>query len=282
MVIKRSGVNIISAIESKSKNKLIVSDHLKILKDKKYIINNVEVSLLKEIDNCVNNTIHREYIPEFKYKKHYKLKNTNIEVYNEKTVKTAIKLLGKGIDNIVSLNFANGTNVGGGFLAGASAQEEDLCKCSALYESLKSKPQFYNKNILENNHYYTNDTLYSPNVPFFKNENYDLLEKIFTMSVISSPAPNVSLMKEDEFSLNRINNTILNRIYEILHVAHINNHKNIILGAWGCGAFGNDPYIISHAFYQVLNDFSFDNIYFSVYDNRENQLLFNIFKEKLK
>lgn len=279
--IRRNGVDIVNDVGPVKQNKLIISDQLKILQDKKYSFNDTEIDFSKEIDDCVNNTVHREYISEFIYHKEYGFNSTNIEVYNEKTVKTAIKLIDKGMTNLVALNFANGTNVGGGFLAGATAQEEDLCRCSALYQSLKSKPMFYNKNIIVNDMYYTNDTIYSPNVPFFRDENYNLI-KNFSMSIISSPAPNISLMKENEYSENGITGTIQSRIYEILHVAKINNHKNIILGAWGCGAFGNDPEKISSIFYEALDDFAFENVYFSIYDNRKDEKLFNIFKEKFK
>ena len=69
------------------------------------------------------------------------------------------------------------------------------------------------------------------------------------------------------------------RALKILEVAEVNGHKNIILGAWGCGAFGNDPEQIARVFMFALNKFpAFEHVCFAVYDTREPPVVYETFK----
>lgn len=57
-----------------------------------------------------------------------------------------------------------------------------------------------------------------------------------------------------------------NRIGGIVKAAIVNNADCIILGAWGCGAFGQSPTLVAQAFAEVLNDYSgaFRKIVFAI------------------
>jgi uncharacterized protein (TIGR02452 family) len=126
--------------------------------------------------------------------------------------------------------------------------------------------------------FYTNGILYSPNVPFFRDEHSLFLEQPFPLSIISSPAPNVNGMKNvDEKVLLK---TLHNRAIRILEVAHANGHKNIILGAWGCGAFGNSSKIVADVFKSALLHVPyFEHVTFAVYDTREPPVIYETFSE---
>jgi len=238
-----------------------------------------EISLAAEIDHSVMHS--KLYADDSLFFIHDIHRFPKISVVNETITQAAKRMISEGIEDIVALNFASARNVGGGFLAGAIAQEEDLCRASALYACMKNKPMFYNENILCDNSYYTHNVVYSPNVPFFRDDYLNLLEEPYHLSIVSAPAPNVRSMAS--VNENILYKTLLTRAKKILSVAHVNDHKNIILGAWGCGAFGNDPEMVSKVFMEALKDIPvFENVCFAVYDNRPDQPIYNFFKNIIK
>jgi uncharacterized protein (TIGR02452 family) len=65
-----------------------------------------------------------------------------IEVANLTTLQAARRLVDRGLRPL-ALNFANGLHPGGGFLRGSLAQEEVLCRSSALYLTLVGDPDLH-------------------------------------------------------------------------------------------------------------------------------------------
>lgn len=275
-MIKREGIVVTSTSNNKDKKKDIANDTLEILKNKQYTsLSGKIIDISKELDAAISGT---KLYKEFLSPSDELVSDPTIEVTNETTAQAASRLLATGKTNLVALNFASARNPGGGFVAGAQAQEEDLCRCSGLYPCLKSKPSYYNENVLCEDTYYTHNIIYSPNVPFIRDEYLVLLEDPFLLSIISAPAPNVSAMKKVDQS--QWVTVMSHRIYDILHIAKDNNHKNIILGAWGCGAFGNDAFNVAQCFLSLLKTYPyFDHVTFAVYDTKPEQTIFNSFKE---
>lgn len=168
------------------------------------------------------------------------------------------------------LNFANAHHPGGGFLIGARAQEEALCRGSTLYASISSEKarEMYRYN---NTHPCAVDSDYmllSPEVCVFRDIACEPLERPFMESVITAPAPNrrgAALFVSGK----RIRETFLRRIRIILRVAADRSYRNLVLGAWGCGAFGNDPGMVAECFRTALmgDGFgrAFDMVVFAVY-----------------
>lgn len=273
-MIKRDGFEIKSGLSGNAK---IARDTLEIIKNKGYTSPTGQtVDISASLDAAVLGSIY--YPDEIKLQKKDVIDNPIIEIFNETTAQAAVRLASLGKTDVVALNFAAANNPGGGFLAGATAQEEDLCRASGLYPCIKNKPKFYNANILTDDSYYTDGTIYSPNVPFFRDPSNNLLEKYFELSIITAPAPNVFHMVEpDKLELVA---KIFSRIFKILSTAAHHNHKNIILGAWGCGAFGNNPYTVANAFMAGLEVIPyFEHVAFAVYDTRPELPLFSVFKE---
>lgn len=273
-MIKRDGVQVMNA---RSKNVSIAKETIEILKKKNYTSPSGNVVDISEaLDNAVKKTVlylnpvlHQEY-PNI---------TPNIEVVSETTAQAAQRWLSSGKDHVVALNFASARNPGGGFLSGAMAQEEDLARCSGLYSCIKSRPMFYNENILCDDTFYLDNVIYSPDVPFFRDEHLLFLENPFLLSIISAPAPNVRSMENvDQDTLF----TVLHyRAALILQIAAIQGHKNIILGAWGCGAFGNSADMVSDAFMKSLELVpAFENVCFAIYERGDDKPLLEAFKKR--
>lgn len=273
LMIKRDGV---AVMNERTGNVSIAKETIKVCKDKQYTApsGNV-VDFSSSLDAALQGT--KLYVPSEVIETKTIFKIPKIEVVNETTSQAAVRLL-KTTNKVVALNFASARNQGGGFLSGAIAQEEDLCRASGLYPCLKSKPIFYNENILCDDCYYTDHIIYSPDVPFFRDDDNKFLETTYNLSIISAPAPNLRSAKDvDE---DKVVDTIFNRCKRILEIAGQHGHDTIILGAWGCGAFGNDPALVATCFAEALKDVPvFSYVCFAVYDTRTPPHLFETFNQ---
>jgi uncharacterized protein (TIGR02452 family) len=195
---------------------------------------------------------------------------TTIEVTAETTCAAAQRLATTGVANVVALNFASAKNPGGGFLSGAKAQEEDLSLCSALYACQLKAPAYYAANRACDSLLYTDHIIYSPAVPFFRDDEFALLPAPYLCSVITAPAPNAGeYLRRSPGGAADINATLERRAAQVLAVAVAQHHRNIILGAWGCGVFRNAPALVAQVFANLLRGAyrgAFEHVVFAIYD----------------
>lgn len=187
------------------------------------------------------------------------------------------------------MNFANAHNPGGGFLMGANAQEEALCRCSTLYESISSKKasEMYHYNNTHLSNVESDYMLLSPVVSVFRDEKFELLKKPVQVAVITIPAPNrfgAALFASGK----TIEETMLRRIRIMLRIAAKKGYRNLVLGAWGCGAFGNKPEEVSGYFKKVLVEEAygkcFEKVCFAIYgktDGRNIQAFRETFQKEI-
>lgn len=147
------------------------------------------------------------------------------------------------------LNFASYKNPGGGFMAGSSAQEESLCHESFLYNVLRSFVFYYKQNTFNlNRSLYTNRAIYSPGVIFEKDN------KALECDVITCAAPNITVSQKYTNNVSKEENiaTLDSRIKFILDIAAENKVDTLILGAFGCGVFGQDAETVCKIFLKYL------------------------------
>lgn len=212
-----------------------------------------------------------------------------IEITAEKTGDCAARLASQG-RRVGLLNFANGVRVGGGFLQGSRAQEEDLCRCSALYPCLASKTaeEFYVTNEAAGTALVSDAMIVSPAVPFFRNDNYELLEKPFAATVITAAAPDqtwlaqrVACGEEPEVDENEVAQLFCKRTRNIIAAAYKEGVDALILGAWGCGAFGNDPWLVAQAFKRAIAEVGYcmPEIVFAIWSAGESNENLAAFQE---
>lgn len=210
-----------------------------------------------------------------------------LSVTPETTAEAARRLVeAEGIPHVVALNFASAKNPGGGFLGGAKAQEEDLARCSALYACQLTQRGFYNANRAKPSMLYTDHIIYSPEVPFFRDEHHTLLEAPFLVSLITAPAPNAGeAARNGRGEARKVRATLDARAGHVLAVAAAHGHRCVVLGAWGCGVFRNEPRDVADAFALWLDHprfrGAFDRIVFAVYERNDDRPTGRIFEERV-
>ena len=208
--------------------------------------------------------------------------NTIVEVKHQGTVAGASDMYHTcgGVVPLL-LNFASAKTPGGGYVRGTIAQEEDLCRCSSLYYCLRDRKEYYLQ-FDSNNYLFTDDFIYSKQVPFFRKEDYSLTDEPFVADVITYAAPNNSKVPFDKQVLF---DTFTKRIDNLLGFSLRANRKFLVLGAWGCGVFSNDPDMVAEIFASFLKGKYknlFEHVRFSVLSNTENLKVLKAFEKHLQ
>ncbi|MBW8487589.1 TIGR02452 family protein [Actinomadura sp. PM05-2] len=197
---------------------------------------------------------------------------TSFEVTAEGTMQAAGRLHREGAGSIAALNFASARNPGGGYIRGAKAQEEDLCRSALLYSCLLKAPDYYETHRASSDLLYSHRVIWSPDVPVVRNEGGRLLDEFRLVSFLTSPAPNAGeALRRDRVLGDRIVQVLHERAERVLAVAAHQRVRTLILGAWGCGVFRNDPRQVADAFHAHLvgpGAFTgaFERVVFAVWD----------------
>ena len=194
---------------------------------------------------------------------------TEVCVANADTL-TAALIVG----NAIALNFANATSPGGGYIRGAFAQEEDLCRLlPQLYPSLINCQAYpiqpdvalVTRKLLAVRHPGTYELAALPV------NNSDTPNRECNILTAAMPGGN---RDDPQHGSQEWIHTVRLRIRTVLHVARSNDFPNIILGAYGCGAFGNPPEEVAQMFVEQLQspEFrgAFQRVVFAIIDPRED------------
>jgi uncharacterized protein (TIGR02452 family) len=204
---------------------------------------------------------------------------TRFEVVPETTLAAARRLVGEG-HRVVALNFASARHLGGGFLNGARAQEESLCRASGLYRCINGNPMYAHHAPMPGG-MYTNYAIYSPDVPVIKDDDGTLLNEPYLCSFITSPAVNAGAIRDRERGL--VEGEMERRVDKVLAIAAGHGHDAAVLGAWGCGVFKNDPGMVADLFRSALvTRFAgvFPRVVFAVYDSSVDGHVFGAFWDR--
>lgn len=191
---------------------------------------------------------------------------------------------------LLVLDFADPVHPGGGVRKGALAQEEELCRRTSLLLSLESKAahRYYEYNRKLDTNMGSDGIIILPNVEIFKGLDGKTLEESTVISVITCAAPMVRNgfegMTESEYR-----QLMYHRIEGIFLCASYFGYKNLLLGAFGCGAFGNDANLVSDIFYRVINEANlgggtaadvFESIDFAVMSRSADRYNYNQFAKR--
>lgn len=201
---------------------------------------------------------------------------------------------------IAVLNFASATNPGGGVKTGSSAQEESLCRCSTLYPTLTQSwlwQKYYTVNRAAQDNLHTDACIYSPGIVICRTDD-DYPERMeekdwVIVDVISCAAPNLRQrpgnIHNPEFGKaktpgrDELYSLHLKRAKHIMHVSAAKGADALILGAFGCGAFANDPITVAEAYDEALKEYRqyFRLIEFAVYCRPNETGNYDAFKREM-
>jgi len=240
---------------------------VEILEQGFYVVDGVRVELANRMAKAIANTIEYPNLVPPPSVDAPGDRTTAIEVVNEGTL-TAAARLAKQLD-VAVLNFASAKSPGGGFLNGSRAQEESLAMSSGLYPCLLGR-EMYDFHKFTRGGMYTPWVVYSPSVPVIRDDDGVLLAVPYSVAFLTSPAVNAGAVRKHRVASEaEILEQMELRVDKVLSVAAHHGHTAVVLGAWGCGAFGNDPGEIANLFRTALEGrFAgvFQHVVFAVLD----------------
>ncbi len=208
----------------------------------------------------------------------------SIKVYAATTLEAARTHAQTG-QRVALLNFASAKNPGGGFLGGSQAQEESIARSSGLYPCLTGCGEFYRYHKQQNNLLYSDALIWSPQVPVVCDDAGNWLEHPYLVDVITMAAVNAGAIRQNHTGQSaEVEPTMLQRIQRLLQFCATQPIERLILGAWGCGVFGNDPALIARLFKTVIGQHAwpFEQIDFAIYDPSPRQANVALFAKILQ
>ena len=207
-----------------------------------------------------------------------------IIVSKKRTFEAASAYAGKG-EKVCVLNFASSTNPGGGVVNGSSAQEECLCRGSTLYFTLDTDEnwaRFYEPHRRSRNPLHNDDILYTSGITVFKTDTASPKQMAesewYDVDVITCAAPNLREKPSNRHNSGDgsesllLSDSELKKVHEqrdkrIFDVAVQQNVDVLVLGAFGCGAFMNNPAVVARVMMNLAKKYAhaFKTIEFAVY-----------------
>jgi uncharacterized protein (TIGR02452 family) len=266
----------------------IARDTLRVIDDGGYVApNGARVDLSAPLARCLERTRHLEADAVGRVIEMQRdvagTHATRIDVVNETTLAGLAALLAQDDAPVAVLNFASAKHPGGGFLGGSQAQEESLARSSALYASLSRCEAFYERHRASSSLLYSDAVIVSPDCPVFRDDDGALLDVPQMAGFLTCAAPNAGAIAQNRpDELPHIASTFHHRIEGVLAVAAEAGYRRLVLGAWGCGVFRNDPAMVAGAFAEHLLHGAwrgrFEAIRFSVLDGSRDLAIFESFR----
>lgn len=209
-----------------------------------------------------------------------------VRTYGATTLEAATQLAGR-YQRVGVLNFASARHPGGGFLGGSQAQEESLARSSGLYPCLTQFAEMYAYNDRpDSTALYSDHLIYSPGVPVLRHDDGRWLPRPQLLDIITAPAVNAgALARNAPALLPQLVPTMRQRLRLVLAVAARHNVEAVVLGAWGCGVFANDPAQVARLFAEALAEPGirgrFRQLDFAIFDPKPPHPVLRAFEAEL-
>ncbi|KAJ7678430.1 hypothetical protein B0H14DRAFT_3064445 [Mycena olivaceomarginata] len=170
-----------------------------------------------------------------------------ITVVEGDTLEVAYPMCVDGGGSVAVLSMASELRPGGGFLTGANSQEESLCMRTTLYASLQES--FYRLPEL--------GCIYTQDVCVFRGSYGDPGSQPKAASAVNPTADwwfvdVISCAAHGNYCDAAQRDLMREKIKCVFRAAAAQGCRRIVLGAFGCGAFGNPPAEVAQLFRRVL------------------------------
>ena len=200
---------------------------------------------------------------------------TTVKVLEQDCIVAAKGLLDRGYNPAV-LNLASSWSPGGGVVQGSRAQEESIFRRTNLYSSLYQfahggKPDMFATkpepiDLKKTPHYkehldYHFGGIYTPGATVFRATNFELFQKPFQMSFITVAAIKEPVLTPTGHLTDADKDQTRDKIRTILRIGLKHGHDCLVLGALGCGAYGNPPADVARLFHEVIEEEEFRDKY---------------------
>lgn len=279
-------------------------ENIKIFQDTERLVNEKAILADAVRYSTKNQILIPEYMqvtdmmPEIEHNVSQYIAQANVLVSTKRTYEAASAYKGR---KVCVHNFASVTNPGGGVTKGSSAQEECLCRCSTLYFNLNTSDMwagFYSPHRNAQDPLHNDDCIYTPKVTVFKTDTAEprLMPEAdwYQVNVITCAAPNLRLMpsnamnsgdgvKQVKLADKDLYNLHVKRLSRIMDIAVAGGNEVVILGAFGCGAFENNPEGVASASKEVVSKYldCFETIEFAIYCSSRDEQNYRILKRVL-
>lgn len=247
------------------------------------------VKKTKYYSNLPSYSMEMQNVPNERRHANGEIAKTKYRIFQGDTVDVALKLKASGFNPCV-LNMASYKEPGGRWKNGASAQEEAIFLRST-YDLSLSDPFKFDKERYWNYPLEITSGIYSPDVLIFRKgmkDDYEVLEwkdcKFLNfVAVAALKKPKLSIGERGRREMNQHDvNITAEKIRTILRISLVNNHHHVLLGAFGCGAYGNPSWQIAELFFSILKEPEFYNrfsyIDFAILDTNPSENNYEIFR----
>lgn len=270
-------------------NKAIFEDTMRLIKE--------DSSLTKVVNESIGNQVYYLKPVDLSSMSPMYDRDCPVSITRERSIECALKWKKIHPDyRVTVLNFASATRPGGGVTTGSSAQEECICRCTTLYPCLNTDEaiaKFYEPHREGVGPLHNDDIIYTRDVAIIKNDDYFALDTPVNVNIITCAAPN--LREKNVFKYNQecepapdispeeLKALHVSRARQILSVAAVQWADVLVLGAFGCGAFRNDPEVVASAYKEVLPEFRkyFREIQFAIYCRDQETANYDAFRKVL-
>lgn len=270
-------------------NKAIFEDTLRLIKE--------DSSLKKVVNESIGNQVYYLKPVDLSSMSPMYDRDCPVSITRERSIECALKWKKIHPDyRVTVLNFASATRPGGGVATGSSAQEECICRCTTLYPCLNTAEaiaKFYEPHREGVGPLHNDDIIYTRDVAIIKNDDYFTLDTPVNVNIITCAAPNLREKNVSKYNQERepapdisqeeLKALHVSRARQILSVAAVQWADVLVLGAFGCGAFRNDPEVVASAYKEVLPEFRkyFREIQFAIYCRDQETANYDAFRRVL-